>query len=124
MDLVDPRLGSDCKKEEVMNMINVALLCANVSAAVRPSMSTVVSMLEGSAVVPELSSDSSVTNDEMKAKAMWDHFQHSKELKGGDSQTQSMSIDGPFTASSTSAVDLYPINMDSDYLEKRALRNW
>ncbi|KAG7957027.1 hypothetical protein I3843_11G154000 [Carya illinoinensis] len=119
MELVDPRLGSDYMKEEVMNMINVALLCANVSAAVRPSMSTVVSMLEGSAVVPELSSDSSVTNDEMKVKAMWDHFQHNKELKGGDSQTQSMSVDGPFTASSTSAADLYPVNMDSDYLEKR-----
>ncbi|XP_040987948.1 probable leucine-rich repeat receptor-like serine/threonine-protein kinase At3g14840 isoform X3 [Juglans microcarpa x Juglans regia] len=120
MDLVDPKLGSDYKKQEVMNMINVALLCANVSAAVRPSMSIVVSMLEGNAVVPEISSDSSVTNDEMKAKATWDHFQHSKELKGGHSQTQSMSIDGPFTASSTSAADLYPINMDSDYLEKRA----
>lgn len=120
MDLVDPRLGSDYKKEEVTRMIDVALLCANISAAIRPSMSTVVSILEGSAVVPEFASDSSVTNDEMKMKAMWDHFQHDKELKVGDSRTQSRSIDGPLTASSTSAADLYPINMHSDYLEKRA----
>jgi len=47
MELVDPRLGKDFKKEEVILMINVALLCTNSCPSLRPSMSSVVSMLEG-----------------------------------------------------------------------------
>ena len=47
LDLVDPRMGSGYNKEEVMAMINVALLCTNVNAIARPVMSSVVSMLEG-----------------------------------------------------------------------------
>ncbi|AET02893.1 receptor-like kinase [Medicago truncatula] len=47
MELVDPRLGKDFKKEEVILMIDVALLCTNSSPSLRPSMSSVVSMLEG-----------------------------------------------------------------------------
>ncbi|KAG7953437.1 hypothetical protein I3843_12G110100 [Carya illinoinensis] len=115
LDLADPRLGSNYRKEDVMRMINVALLCANVSAAVRPTMSSVVSMLEGNAVIPELGPNLSIVDDEMKVKALWDHFQDKKESSRGNSQTQSVLTDDPFTGttSSTSAVDLYPINMDS-----------
>ncbi|KAM0998030.1 hypothetical protein ACFX13_007949 [Malus domestica] len=47
MDLVDPRLGSDFNKEEMIVAINVALLCCNVTSTARPTMSSVVSMLEG-----------------------------------------------------------------------------
>ncbi|CAN6444468.1 unnamed protein product [Victoria cruziana] len=47
LDLVDPALGSAYSKDEVVRMINVALLCANPSPLLRPKMSTVVSMLEG-----------------------------------------------------------------------------
>ncbi|XP_059438804.1 probable leucine-rich repeat receptor-like serine/threonine-protein kinase At3g14840 [Corylus avellana] len=126
MELVDPRLGSNYKKEEVMVMINVGLLCTNASAAVRPTMSSVVSMLEGNTVVPGLVSDPSVSNNEMK-EAMWEHFQQTKEQNMSDSQKESVSSSliqststGPWTASSTSGVDLYPLNLYSDYLEKRA----
>ncbi|KAG7953471.1 hypothetical protein I3843_12G110900 [Carya illinoinensis] len=121
LDLADPRLGSNYRKEDVMRMINVALLCANVSAAVRPTMSSVVSMLEGSAVIPELGPNLSIVDDEMKVQALWDHFQDKKESSMGNSQTQSVLTDDQFTGttSSTSAVDLYPINMDSSYWEKR-----
>ncbi|KAG6685399.1 hypothetical protein I3842_12G110100 [Carya illinoinensis] len=121
LDLVDPRLGSNYRKEEVMRVINVALLCANVSATVRPTMSSVVSMLEGNAVIPELGPNLSIVDDEMKVKALWDHFQDKKESSMGNSQTQGLLTDDQFTGttSSTSAVDLYPINMDSSYWEKR-----
>ncbi|XP_035549624.1 probable leucine-rich repeat receptor-like serine/threonine-protein kinase At3g14840 isoform X3 [Juglans regia] len=120
LDLVDPRLGSNYMKEEVMRLINVALLCTNVSAAVRPTMSSVVSMLEGNAVIPELGPNLSIIDDEMKVKALWEHFQDKKESsRSENSQTQSLLTDGPFTGSSTSAVDLYPINVDSSYWEKR-----
>jgi len=86
LELVDLRLGSNYKKEEVMLMINVGLLCTNASAAVRPTMSSVVSMLEGRAVVP----DPSVSNDEMKAKAMWEYLPQREEQNMSESETQSM----------------------------------
>jgi len=54
MEMVDPRLGSEFNKKEVVRMINVALLCTNQSPAHRPTMSTVVSMLEGKTDVEEL----------------------------------------------------------------------
>ncbi|KAE8124668.1 hypothetical protein FH972_019533 [Carpinus fangiana] len=111
-----------------MVMINVGLLCTNASATVRPAMSSVVSMLEGNTVVSGFVSDPSVSSNEMK-EAMWEHFQQIKEQNiMSDSQKesvsssliQSTSTDGPWTASSTSGVDLYPINLYSNYLEKRA----
>ncbi|KAK9937783.1 hypothetical protein M0R45_014552 [Rubus argutus] len=61
LDLIDPRLGSKFNKEDMMITINVALLCCNVSAALRPAMSSVVSMLEGRAPVQELVLDPSAS---------------------------------------------------------------
>ncbi|XP_057958111.1 probable leucine-rich repeat receptor-like serine/threonine-protein kinase At3g14840 isoform X2 [Malania oleifera] len=121
MELVDPKLGLDFIKEEVMTMINVALLCTNASAEARPIMSSVVSMLEGRAVVQALVSESSVSNDEMKLQAMKDYYQIILEqnISGDEIPTHSMSTDGPCTDSSTSGADLYPIRLGSDYFQKR-----
>lgn len=47
LELVDPSLGSKFSKQDAMRMINVSLLCTNPSPTLRPSMSSVVSMLEG-----------------------------------------------------------------------------
>ncbi|KAG9448158.1 hypothetical protein H6P81_014286 [Aristolochia fimbriata] len=48
LELVDPiLLESECPLEEAKRMLNVAMLCTNPSPALRPSMSTVVSILEG-----------------------------------------------------------------------------
>nr|CAD1834014.1 unnamed protein product [Ananas comosus var. bracteatus] len=49
LELVDPNLGSEYSKEEALLMLNVALLCANASPTLRPSMSKVVSLLDGTA---------------------------------------------------------------------------
>ncbi|KAG5551538.1 hypothetical protein RHGRI_009822 [Rhododendron griersonianum] len=116
MELVDPKLGSDFNKIEVTVMINVALLCANVSPAVRPAMSSVVSMLEGR-TVPESSlvPDPDVSNEQ---KGMMIDFQRSLETDASEGQIQSMSTDGPSTAASTSGGDLYPLNWDSDILNR------
>ncbi|KAA8524030.1 hypothetical protein F0562_010539 [Nyssa sinensis] len=119
MELVDPRLGSDFNKEEVMMMINVALLCTDVSLAVRPAMSLVVSMLEGRAVIQELIANTSFSSDKMKLEEMKNPYQHSPEASMSDSLIQSMAIEGPWTGSSTSATDLYPVNLNSDYLVNR-----
>ncbi|KAL1827198.1 hypothetical protein ACET3Z_005610 [Daucus carota] len=59
MELVDEKLESDYNEEEVMVMINVALLCADVIPSVRPPMSSVVTILEGGAIIEEFISDAS-----------------------------------------------------------------
>ncbi|KAF2286151.1 hypothetical protein GH714_011001 [Hevea brasiliensis] len=121
LELVDPKLGKNYNKEQVMTLINVALLCTGVSPVVRPTMSSVVSMLEGKASIQDLVLDSSVSqsHNEMRIEAMRKHFQHCIDQDTSTSMTQSMSLDGPWTGSSTSAQDLYPLVMDSDYWEKR-----
>ncbi|XP_038981351.1 probable LRR receptor-like serine/threonine-protein kinase At1g53430 [Phoenix dactylifera] len=43
----DPSLGSNYSKEEAMQMLNLAIICTNLSPTLRPTMSTVVSMLDG-----------------------------------------------------------------------------
>ncbi|XP_058754552.1 probable leucine-rich repeat receptor-like serine/threonine-protein kinase At3g14840 isoform X2 [Vicia villosa] len=121
MELVDRRLGSDFNKKEAMVMINVALLCTNVTSNLRPSMSSVVSMLKGRTVVPEFVADSSEVLDEKKFEVMRKYYYQIEENEKSKSQTQSqsLSIDGPWTAASSSAVDLYPVHLDSSYWEER-----
>ncbi|KAG8386456.1 hypothetical protein BUALT_Bualt03G0150600 [Buddleja alternifolia] len=104
MELVDPRLESNFNKEEVMTAINIGLHCTNVVAAERPNMSAVVSMLEGKVGVREFVSDPSACTGKMNSN---------------NNEGQSISMDVPWTASSASTADLYPITMDTDYWEKR-----
>ncbi|XP_070664340.1 probable leucine-rich repeat receptor-like serine/threonine-protein kinase At3g14840 [Malus domestica] len=120
MDLVDPRLGSDFNKEEMIVAINVALLCCNVTSTARPTMSSVVSMLEGKATVHELVSNPNAQSIEIDA--MRKHFQSSFGRGTGEKQIETGSTEGPWTASSASAHDLYPVNPDSDYWENRSGR--
>ncbi|XP_017641966.1 probable leucine-rich repeat receptor-like serine/threonine-protein kinase At3g14840 isoform X1 [Gossypium arboreum] len=123
LGLVDPRLGSNYNKEEVMTMINVAFLCTDVNAATRPAMSSVVSMLEGKASVQEFETDSSRFGDRSSSRAMMKKlYQHLEENSAPESQTHSLSTVGPWTSSS-SAADLYPITITSEYLLNRDSAN-
>ncbi|XP_021814920.1 probable leucine-rich repeat receptor-like serine/threonine-protein kinase At3g14840 isoform X3 [Prunus avium] len=115
MDLVDPRLGSDFNKEEMMRTINVALLCCNATSTIRPTMSSVVSMLEGRTAVQILVSDPNASNNEMEA--MMKHFES---ILVSETNASSQ---GPLTGSSTSVHDLYPVILDSSYWENRNERN-
>ncbi|XP_004146082.1 probable leucine-rich repeat receptor-like serine/threonine-protein kinase At3g14840 isoform X1 [Cucumis sativus] len=117
LELVDSRLGSDFNKREAMAMINIGLQCTNVVSADRPAMSSVVSMLEGKIAVKEVVSDPSISKQDVNA--MWSQIYRQKGQTTSESQTQSLTMDGPWTGSSTTASDLYPINMDSKYLENR-----
>ncbi|KAI8558015.1 hypothetical protein RHMOL_Rhmol04G0055800 [Rhododendron molle] len=92
MELVDPKLGSDFNKIEATVMMNVALLCANTSPAVRPAMSSVVSMLEAR-TVPESSlvPDPDASYEEMNQKAMMIGVQKSFDSDTSDGQIQSSS---------------------------------
>ncbi|GAA0182666.1 hypothetical protein LIER_42309 [Lithospermum erythrorhizon] len=53
LELVDPKLGSNYNVEEATRIIKVALLCTNPSPALRPTMSSVVSMFEGKISIQE-----------------------------------------------------------------------
>ncbi|KAA8526741.1 hypothetical protein F0562_009030 [Nyssa sinensis] len=93
MDLVDTRLGSDFNKEEVTVMVDVALLCTNAMPAVRPTMYSVVSMLEGRESVQELLSDPGVSNDKIDLKEIKIWCQRNRETDTSDSQIRSTSAD-------------------------------
>lgn len=47
LELVDPEVRSECCEEEALTVLNVVLLCTSASPTRRPSMSEVVSLLEG-----------------------------------------------------------------------------
>ena len=115
MELVDPKLGSEFNKEETIRMIKVALLCTNPSPALRPKMSAVVSMLEGRTVVHENGMDPSIYGDELRLRALKDQYGQILQLPMSPNETDSRihSSNATRIGSSTSAQDLYSINLDS-----------
>lgn len=78
MNIVDEKLKSNFKKEEVATMVKVGLLCSNASASLRPSMPEVVSMLEGRSAIPEVMPDPGNYMEDLRFKAMRD-FREQKE---------------------------------------------
>ncbi|XP_062012878.1 probable leucine-rich repeat receptor-like serine/threonine-protein kinase At3g14840 isoform X2 [Rosa rugosa] len=116
LELVDPRLGSDFSKKEAIRTIKVALLCANPTAALRPIMSAVVSMLEGRTPVDEVVLDPSIHGDEMtRLRAFEEQFDHSTAQGSSPSGSHSLirSSDAPWTGSSvtTTSSDLYKCSL-------------
>ncbi|KAL4622333.1 hypothetical protein ACB092_06G289700 [Castanea dentata] len=99
LELVDPGLGSEYTTEEAMVMLNVSLLCTNASPSLRPTMSQVVSMLEGRTAVKELLSDPGFSAVNSKLKTIRNHFWQNP------SRTQSTSIEGPDTDSTASYIE-------------------
>lgn len=113
MDLVDERLSEDFKKEDVMVMINVALLCTHVSPMHRPTMSSVVSMLEGKSVVQEVLLDTSQVFEGKKLEMIQQYYQKSGKNDTLETQEESISIEA--TEEFMSDTDLLSTNMDSSY---------
>ncbi|KAK2352003.1 putative leucine-rich repeat receptor serine/threonine-protein kinase [Trifolium repens] len=87
MELVDRKLGQDFKKEEIRMMINVALLCTSFSPSLRPSMSLVVSMLEGRTNVQEVVAESTEVLDDKKNKVMQQYYKQIGENSTSDAQS-------------------------------------
>ncbi|KAL3701902.1 hypothetical protein R1sor_019924 [Riccia sorocarpa] len=54
LDIVDDRLGGNFDQEQALRLTHVALLCLHEEAVMRPTMGTVVQMLEGRSVIPEI----------------------------------------------------------------------
>ncbi|RXH97471.1 hypothetical protein DVH24_007817 [Malus domestica] len=102
IELVDPSLGSHFEVEEAITMVKVALLCINPASALRPTMSAVVSMLEGRTLVHEL-----------KLSALRNPFDPT--AQGSTSGTQNLvgSSDATCVNSATTSSDLYKIGPSS-----------
>ncbi|KAF3794526.1 putative receptor-like protein kinase [Nymphaea thermarum] len=106
LQLVDPSLGSKFSKEGAMCVLTVALLCTSTSPSLRPTMSTIVDILEGRAGVEETSTSIGHSSG---------HSQKSNQLKpqymSQDTMTQSVpSIHehSPWTDTSQSVPDKGP----------------
>ncbi|KAL4563394.1 hypothetical protein LXL04_027435 [Taraxacum kok-saghyz] len=85
-ELFDERLGTKINKEEAETMVKVALLCTNGSPSVRPTMTEVVSMLDGKTYVPEIVPEASGYSEDLRFKAMRDFR---REMKGQNSYSGS-----------------------------------
>eukprot|EP01018_Ginkgo_biloba_P000738 Gb_02002 [translate_table: standard] len=100
LDLVDVNLDSVYSKEEALRIIHVALLCSQATPTLRPSMSSIVGMLEG--------------RIEPNAPHSWpgylNRWQSSAIAQGHDdtekpsSQSTSSCFEGPWTGSSYASV--------------------
>ncbi|RWR96262.1 Protein kinase domain-containing protein [Cinnamomum micranthum f. kanehirae] len=75
IELVDPKLGSEFNKEEAIGMMTIALLCTNSSSILRPTMSAVVSMLEGRTDVQNHISKPNPSSDDLDIEAIGSHHQ-------------------------------------------------
>ncbi|KAM4114496.1 hypothetical protein ACJW30_04G072400 [Castanea mollissima] len=117
LELVDPRLGSSYSPEEAMRMLSLGLLCTNPSPTLRPSMSSVVSMIEGKCAVQAPIIKRSETNLDPRFKAFeklsHDSQTHVSSTFLHDSQTQrDMSMNGPWIDSSFSVQSKDEISGD------------
>lgn len=88
-----------------MVMLNVALLCTNASPTLRPTMSQVVSMLEGRTAVQDLLSDPGFSAINSKFKAIRKHFWEDPSV------SHSMSTNGPHSDSSLWNIEQEEINI-------------
>ncbi|KAK8643717.1 hypothetical protein V6N13_013000 [Hibiscus sabdariffa] len=109
LELVDPSLGSRYSDEEALRMLNLALLCTNPSPTLRPSMSSVVSMMEGKIPVqaPLIKRKDADRNARFRAFEMLSHdSQTNVSIYSHNSLVpRSTSMDGPWIDSSTLIPD-------------------
>lgn len=130
LELVDPRLGTNYSKKEAMRMINVSLLCTNPSPTLRPSMSSVVSMLEGKLPVQAPIIKRTTSDDEMRFKSFekLSHDSQTTQVSTYSQDSQGQNMNAPWSDSSVSVSvpgkdenvtstsrllpDLYNVNLD------------
>ncbi|OMO82763.1 hypothetical protein COLO4_22843 [Corchorus olitorius] len=90
--LLNEGLRPEVKKEEVELMVKVALLCTNASASLRPTMSEVVSMLEGKMPVPDMIPEPGTYTEDLRFKAMRDVCRQKEDQSSSGSQTQTSTV--------------------------------
>ncbi|XP_008225246.1 PREDICTED: probable LRR receptor-like serine/threonine-protein kinase RFK1 isoform X1 [Prunus mume] len=113
LELVDEKLGSEFDQKEAEIMVKVALICTNASASLRPSMSEVVSMLEGQTLVPDVIPEPSTYREDLRFKAMRDLHRQRQDHSLSISRTQHSTTVNTFESTSTSGLEFSEINPDS-----------
>uniref|UniRef100_A0A1J3CVG0 Putative LRR receptor-like serine/threonine-protein kinase n=1 Tax=Noccaea caerulescens TaxID=107243 RepID=A0A1J3CVG0_NOCCA len=112
MDIVDPVLEGDFNSKEAARMIKVALVCANSSPLLRPTMSEAVRMLEGEMEITEVMSDPGLYGHNLSISKLRDILD-----TNGTSSTSEVTHVTNQTAttvkSSVSGCDLYPLYPES-----------
>ncbi|KAJ8761149.1 hypothetical protein K2173_001205 [Erythroxylum novogranatense] len=118
MEIVDPNLESEFNKKEAERMLKVALLCSNASPTLRPTMSEVVSLLEGRGIIREVTSDPSIYADDLRMKSLRGYYQQMQDKSSSGSQPSTLASDKIGTNSSViSSYDLYPARLESINLD-------
>lgn len=119
LELVDPSLGENYSKEEAKKMLHLALLCTNPSPTLRPTMSSVVSMLEGKIPVQAPLVKRRSLEDEMRFKAFEKLSQDSQIHSNVSAVSQEsqqvppiISMDGPWIDSSMSFPSKDEVSLD------------
>ncbi|KAG0459565.1 hypothetical protein HPP92_022693 [Vanilla planifolia] len=95
LELVDPNLGTNYSPDEALQMLELTVSCANPSPTLRPTMSTVMSILDG------------ITHGQMQpltfiTSSTRDIRFISSERRHKESETPTISTDGPWSISSIS----------------------
>ena len=106
LELVDSRLGSNYNKEEALTMLNLGLLCTNTSPSLRPTMTSVVSMLEQKTPVPVLTTKRISVEQDARLRA-FEKLSEDSQIQSSSSFSQDshqigISMDGPWIDSSFS----------------------
>ncbi|XP_048441873.1 probable LRR receptor-like serine/threonine-protein kinase At1g53440 [Pyrus x bretschneideri] len=117
MNLVDPRLGSEFNNEEMIATINVALHCCNSTSKFRPTMSEVMSMLEGEAAVQEFVLDPNPSSSNERDPIVNEVFQ--SVLRGGAG-----TLEGPSNDSDAALDDIHPVNPHPGHQDNKKGRKW
>ncbi|KAB5560738.1 hypothetical protein DKX38_005695 [Salix brachista] len=117
MEMVDPKLRPDeFNKVEAEKVMKVALLCANASPTLRPTMAEVVIMLEGQTSIQEVISDRTIYGGDFQVHNVNDLLKQAldQSLTSCISQDHISSSDKTWNVStSTSSHDLYPPSPES-----------
>lgn len=111
LEIVDPVLGKNYSKQEALSILNIGLLCSNPSPTLRPSMSAVVSMLQGKQKVEAPTFTRNAKNDSMMFKAFEKYSHDSNSLSSMEGWADS-SISLPSRDTSKLLADIYDVNIE------------
>ncbi|XAR66614.1 Non-specific serine/threonine protein kinase [Bertholletia excelsa] len=114
VNIVDPKLGPEFNEEEVERMVKVALLCTNASLSLRPTMSEVVSMLEGQMKIPDVIPEPNSHGEDLRFKAMRDFHREKRSQISTTTETYKSTTEVTGIGSSSKSIGgLYEINPKS-----------
>ncbi|KAK4857396.1 hypothetical protein QYF36_000002 [Acer negundo] len=111
MEMVDVKLGSEFDAEEAERMLKVSLLCTNSSPSLRPTMSKVVGMLEGTTKIPDIIPQPANYSQDIRFKTIRDQRQsmHSQSSVGSQA-CYPTSVGTSHSFSTTSGQELNKVN--------------